>query len=64
MTDTDVYNFCQCGNEFTEDEWDLLPFVRDGVKLYKYEGKEIIVEFKNCPCGSTLCVEYKVEIGD
>jgi hypothetical protein len=42
-----------CGALYREDEWKLLPFVgnQDG-------GEGYVVELRNCPCGSTIGIEF------
>lgn len=47
---------CQGGGvmEFTEEEWKLLPFVGIGPA----EDDDKVLEYRNCPCGSTITVEH------
>lgn len=52
-----AFKLCGCGRAFTLQEWDALPLVghqahepdRDGLPPFR-------LEYRNCPCGSTLTV--------
>lgn len=47
---------CACGRSFTEDEWLLLPFVgKSGTD--DGDPDPIVIELRNCPCGSTIAIE-------
>lgn len=45
-----------CGRSFTLEEWIALPYV--GI----HEDDAVVLEMRNCPCGSTLGLEVAYRI--
>jgi hypothetical protein len=51
-----IVKSCRCGKDFTADAWlDLIPIgLMDGGDDYT------MLDLRNCPCGSTICVEVLI----
>ncbi len=60
----DCYVKCGCGKKYTRDEYEALEHVGTqripAGESDEESWDEYDLEYRNCPCGSTICVEHPV----
>lgn len=57
---------CGCGLSYTQEQWDKLPYkfiqdIREYLPENEQDVPEALLEFRDCPCHSTIAIPVSPE---